>query len=101
MLPIQGGGGSDQEDPVFAGSPRDLGPAGIGVESDRELPASPASIRVHLPGREPIDSATHLVWQHATAGSPPRYQCGYQLSDLSDDTRELIEGIITQAPPTA
>ncbi len=84
-----------QDEPIFSGSPRDVSSGGVGLESDRELPALPSvQMCVSFPGHDPIESKAHVVWQRAIGGTPPRYQSGYQLVGISRATRVLIDQII-------
>jgi predicted nucleic acid-binding Zn-ribbon protein len=85
------------EEPVFAGSPRDVSSTGIGIESDRELPELPsARLRMSLPGCEPIESRAQLKWRRVTEGASPRYQLGYRLLGVSRATRDLIQQVVQQ-----
>lgn len=86
--------GSD--DPIFSGSPRDMSQAGIGFESDGEIPPS-IRIRLSLPGREPIESAAQVVWQRAQ-GEPSRFQSGCRFTELPADTRARLEELFAAAP---
>ena len=82
-------------EPIFAGSPRDVSRTGVGIESDQELPErASARIRMSLPGCDLIESRAQLKWRRVTEGTPPRYQVGYRLLGISKATRELIQQIV-------
>ncbi|MBI1991796.1 MAG: PilZ domain-containing protein [Candidatus Omnitrophica bacterium] len=85
-----------RDEPVFAGSPRDVSEMGVGLESDEEFSAPPsARIRLHLPGHNPIESTAQLMWQRQADDSPQRrYRSGYRFVGLSSDARALIEEIL-------
>jgi hypothetical protein len=84
-----------EEDPIFAGSPRDISGAGIGLETDQELPAS-LRVRLSFLNCESIESKAQLMWQKAE-GQPTRYQSGCQLQDLSASTRKRLEQLVEES----
>jgi hypothetical protein len=90
-----------KEGMVFSGSSRDVSSTGVGLETDQELPVIPSMrIRLHVPGHEPIESKAQLMWQRAE-GQPHRYQSGFQLLDVSESARILIEQLVGEHRATS
>ena len=91
----------NEEQPLFAGSPRDLSSGGIGLETDRQLPEDTLRLVLRLPGEsEPIQSKARIMWQHQAGDGLPRFHSGCQLLELPDTVRSRITQHIEQAKTT-
>ncbi|HLD77759.1 MAG TPA: PilZ domain-containing protein, partial [archaeon] len=91
----------NEEQPLFAGSPRDLSSSGVGLETDRQLPEDTLRLVLRLPGEsEPIQSKARIMWQHQAGDGLPRFHSGCQLLELPDTVRSRITQHIEQAKTT-
>ena len=80
------------EEPLFAGSPRDISRTGFGCEAEHSFPdIAHARLRLKLPGfDEPIESTGKLVWQQASAG-PNCFYGGFQFDDLEESIEARLD----------
>ena len=86
-----------EETPIFSGMPRDLSGSGVGLETDRELPAfQSVRVRLRLPGQErPVTSRARLMW-HRAEGQPTTYRGGCKFIGVSASTRARIEQLVEE-----
>jgi predicted nucleic acid-binding Zn-ribbon protein len=84
-------------EPLFAGPPRDVSGAGLGIDCTRQLPGhARMRVRLTLPGLELVESHVQQVWQRAEP-DPPRYLSGYRLLGLPAGVRQRIDELIKHA----
>lgn len=81
--------GSDH--PMFTGAVRDVSATGIGLQTDREL-LEAIRMRLHLPGRAPIESRAKIMWQRALQ-EPPGYCSGFCFTSLPDEARTALHAM--------
>ena len=84
-------------EPIFAGTPRNVSSTGLGLETGRKIPRrSTIRIRLHTPrSTEPIELAVQLMWQQSEAQS--RYLSGYRFVDLPATARTHLEQLVEES----
>ncbi|MBI2093168.1 MAG: PilZ domain-containing protein [Candidatus Omnitrophica bacterium] len=86
----------ETEEPV-RGSLKDVSLTGIGIETSQKLPeASGFSLRLSLPGMEPVLCRARRVWQDESQNQRNIWRSGFQFSRLSRDSRKCIRASIRQ-----